>query len=93
MLHFKNLSNQNQVIVAIMAATIFYIALFFIFILQPVKVEAQSPKRLQLQTEERVNGWNPIQVICDTANGNLLYATSVGGIWVVPNGCQKNPSK
>src|SRR3989344_5353540 len=64
------------------------------------KVEAQSLQRFQLQEYQWWNrdgktrtiyGAEVIMVaICDTATGTLLYSDgNRGGIWGVPNGCQK----
>ncbi|KKT82573.1 MAG: hypothetical protein A3B99_03290 [Candidatus Yanofskybacteria bacterium RIFCSPHIGHO2_02_FULL_44_12b] len=60
---------------------------------------AQTPPRLQMQTIGRwdydgtPNIRNPfyrVAVICDTANGSLIYTSGYdGGMAVLPNGCAK----
>ena len=63
-------------------------------ILPYTTVEAQSPKRFQLQATEDLGGMS-LSVVCDTATGTLVYRTYHNGnsaaIAAVPNGCQKNP--
>lgn len=85
--------------------TLFFIGLAlspFATLLQPDKlaakatkidtapVEVQSSGRLQTQFQEST-GSTYIQIICDTANGNLLYRTE-GGLAIAINGCQKSPA-
>lgn len=65
------------------------------------KVEAQSPQRFQFQAvgywdhNGRTNSnthYHKLDAICDTATGTLIYSSGYeGGIWGVPNGCQKDP--
>ena len=83
---------------AILVITIFLVICGFGIIRQYfgdpayAEVEAQSHKRLQLQAEESVRGWNPIQVVCDVETGTILYrVANGGGIWGLPNGCQRDP--
>ena len=52
-------------------------------------VEAQSPKRLLLQTQEYIGSWGAMQVICDQATGILIYRAG-NSMPSQPNGCAKN---
>ncbi len=69
------------------------IALLVYGLSQPIAVEAQSPKRFQVQAKETIAIYYNLIAICDTTTGNLLYTGDDyhTGITVVPNGCQKNP--
>lgn len=60
---------------------------------EAAQVEAQSPQRFQIQSDVTLdaNGFNRFYVVCDTMTGILVYTTSRGGVWGVPNGCHKNP--
>jgi len=78
----------------------FVIAFLQSYLTKSATVEASQIEktwpRLQLQTSgEFYNGGfrTNILVVCDTANGNLIYAIgpgSDGGIAVITNNCHKN---
>ena len=74
-------------------AGLLLIACLSLFFSQPTKIEAQSPKRFQIQTTEKIADYYNLMAICDTATGNLIYTGNDyrTGITVIPDGCQKNP--
>ena len=87
----SKVKNRVALVSLFLTAIVGLVGVAYIPYLFSTRVEAQSPQRLRLQAEEMVNGWGSMQVICDAETGNLIYRTGLGGLAVVPNGCQKNP--